>query len=108
MPITTRDNVILEDEFGTLKSDLSTLNAASISVKNSAVNYRLSATVEHSGGHAGGGHFVGFLLIDGEWFVTNDDKALRHSSYYPEYDHERSIIFMYYRVDDLPSRPMFD
>ena len=72
------------------------------------INYRLSATVEHSGGHAGGGHFVGFLLIDGEWFVSNDDKALRHSSYHPEYDHEKSLIFIYYRVDDLPSTPMFN
>ena len=64
--------------------------------------FKMVAAIEHTneGASAAGGHFVAHLKAeeDDEWYVANDEKALRHSSAFPEYNPTKAILYMFANI----------
>ena len=78
---------------------LSNIIKVPLSVGGTAL-YKLIAAIEHEGASAAGGHFVAHLKAeeDDEWYVANDEKALRHSSAVPEYNPTKAILYMFANI----------
>ena len=57
--------------------------------------YELVATIEHSGDHTGGGHYVTHLKYNDTWYLANDKEPIRKSIEFPEFDVEKSNIFLF-------------